>query len=215
MPPIDTRTDEFGSLSQLLAAANESHPQIVAARANLRAAQAGILLADASDRPTVALVGRLEWASHFPTSQFLIKQSTLIHDRSVGVEVSVPLFADFDRTFQIRQARAQAVVSEEELRKTELSVSSDLRKSYSAFVAAAQKSHVAAELVTNARLAFEAISERYHSGVGKIVDVLNARSALADAGQQRVKAIAEWLSTRLDLSTSSGRLDLLLLDGAS
>ena len=47
---------------------------------------------------------------------------------------------------------------------------------------------------------------RYKGGVGNILELLNAQSALANAEQQQIQAQSNWRIARLQLVASLGRL---------
>ena len=55
------------------------------------------------------------------------------------------------------------------------------------------------------------VSGRYKAGLGSILDVLSAQSALANAQQQRVTALYNFQASRFTLTQSIGQLDLTLL----
>ena len=52
----------------------------------------------------------------------------------------------------------------------------------------------------------------YKAGVGNILDLLNAQSALAAARLQRIQAALDWYVARASLARSIGTLDGSLLD---
>jgi hypothetical protein len=52
---------------------------------------------------------------------------------------------------------------------------------------------------------------RYEKGVGSIIELLSAQSALANARQRRVESLLDWRTARLQLAASLGRLNLLAL----
>jgi len=56
---------------------------------------------------------------------------------------------------------------------------------------------------------------RYKAGVGSILDVLNAQSALASARQQRIQSTFNWNTSRATLAQSMGSLDASLLQTLS
>ena len=63
-------------------------------------------------------------------------------------------------------------------------------------------------VLQSARQAFEAASQRYQSGVGNILELLNSQATLAAAEQQRIHAQLEWRTARLQLAASLGSLGM-------
>ena len=53
---------------------------------------------------------------------------------------------------------------------------------------------------------------RYKAGVGTILDLLNAQSALASARLQRIQAMLDWNVSRAALAKAVGTLDSSLLN---
>lgn len=211
LPPIDPDADRLESLTRMIELARSSHPQLVAARASVQAAVATEAGAASTGLPTISVVGTWSRSDHYPTSQFLVKQGTLSNDRSIGLRVSVPLLTGPERAYQIDIARAQAVASEQDLRQAELSVMLEVEKSYQSLLTAAKTLRMSRDLAGNARRSYDFVAGRYQRGVGSIVDLLNAESALANAEQQRVQAVSNWLSARLNLDASVGQFTLALL----
>ena len=63
-----------------------------------------------------------------------------------------------------------------------------------------------AALVDAAQAAMAASRQRYDHGEADLLEMLNAESALADAHQERIRALAEWQAARLKLLAGVGIL---------
>jgi outer membrane protein len=57
-----------------------------------------------------------------------------------------------------------------------------------------------------AQRSFSAAQRRYQAGVGNILELLSAQTALANPQQRRIQALADWRATPLRLAGSLGRL---------
>ena len=68
---------------------------------------------------------------------------------------------------------------------------------------------VSQQLLDAAQAGVDSSRRRYEKDVADILEVLNAQSALADAQQQRIQAIADWQSARLGLLANTGILSQL------
>ena len=53
---------------------------------------------------------------------------------------------------------------------------------------------------------------RYKSGVGTLIDVLNAQSALASAKQQKIQAFLDWQTSKAKVAYALGNLDYTILE---
>jgi outer membrane protein len=65
----------------------------------------------------------------------------------------------------------------------------------------------------NAQLSFDAARHRYEQGVGNILGLLNTQTALANAQQRRVQALADWHTAKLRLASTLGRLEMKDIGG--
>ncbi|KSF44812.1 hypothetical protein AO937_04495 [Pseudomonas aeruginosa] len=62
------------------------------------------------------------------------------------------------------------------------------------------------ELVEQSRQSLEVVQGRYRSGVGSMIELLNALTAYASAEDQHIRALGNWQTSRLRLAASLGRL---------
>lgn len=63
-----------------------------------------------------------------------------------------------------------------------------------------------AEWVEQSNQALQVVQGRYRSGVGSMIELLNALTAYATAEQQHINALNSWQLARLKLAASLGRL---------
>ncbi len=108
-------------------------------------------------------------------------------------------------------ARAQ-----ENLDQVGLNVTLDVWTGYYTLDSANQQLKATADLLKTAEDNEQVALGRYKAGVGSIVDVLTAQTALATARQQRITAELGWEVARAQLALALGRLSSAepLLDGA-
>jgi outer membrane protein len=97
------------SVSQLIDEVRDSHPAVLAAQAQYEAARARIAQAQAQGLPSVNLIAKYN-RNNQPQSPGLGSPTyaSTGHDAYIGVQVSIPLFEEFGRHYQVDQARAQA-----------------------------------------------------------------------------------------------------------
>ena len=191
------------AVDQLIADAVRSHPKILAAQAQWKAAQAQADAARADGRPTLSLFATGD-RSDTPITQVSSKQT--INSRSIGLQISIPLFDGFTRKYKARGAQAQADSKEAELAGVEQQVALEVWKSSQALRSEAENLHSTDILLRSARQSFEVAQGRYKAGVGNILELLKAQSDLAGAQQQRILSLTSWQTARLRLAASLGRL---------
>lgn len=197
------------SVSELLQSAQETHPSLVAARADMEAAQANEKMVRAQGRPSLSLVGRYNANNQSQSSgvgQPYIGSNG--RDRYIGVQVDIPFFEGFSRTYKIRTAQAQVEGKEANLADAELQVAVNVWTSYQSLKVSAENLRTSQDILDSAHDAFKAAESRYQKGVANILEVLTTQTALANAQQQRIQALANWQNARIQLAASVGHLSL-------
>lgn len=197
------------SVAELIEDAERTHPSVAAAKAQLDAAVAKEQQTRAQGLPNVSLVAKYS-QNNQPASLGLGEPQfpATGHDWYIGVQVQIPLFEGFVRTYQVRQAYAQVEVQQDTLDEAQQQVGLDVWKSYQALQTGAHNLDNTSALLDIAKQSFDAAKHRYAAGVGNILELLNAQSSLADANQQRVQALSDWRTARLQLAAKMGRLSL-------
>lgn len=192
------------AVDELLTQARQDHPSVLAAHARLRAAQAAVDERRAANLPSLALTADLTYARSQQSKIFNGDERE--RDRSIGVQLSIPIFDGFGRTYQIRQAQARVDAGRAELAEVEQEVALDLWASYQTLNIETQSLQRTSELVDQSRQSLEVVQGRYHSGVGSMIELLNALTAYSGAEQEHIQTLSRWQTSRLRLAASLGRL---------
>lgn len=191
----------------LLQEADDGDPDIASAVAQLNAAQAQVDKAKADGLPTVSLTSKYT-RNNQPASLGLgIPEFPATgRDWYVGVQVRIPIFDGFLRTYQIREAQAKVAEQEEAVRDARKQVASGVWTEYEAVTASGENVQSSQRLLSIADRSFEAANRRYEMGAGSILEVLNAQSALARAQKERVSSLTDFATATLQLAAKLGRL---------
>jgi outer membrane protein len=213
LPPperdINAGGDFAAGLHELIEEAKRTHPSVVLAEHELAAARADEKAARAHGYPTISLVGGIS-RSNEPLTPSLGSPTIPGHvsNRSVGIEIDVPISDPLWKRGVIAKARAQVQAQEETLYGTEQQVAQDVWSVYTTLKADTDNVVNAEKLLQAAQKSFEATQRRYEGGAGNILELLSAQSAYASAQQQHIQAQSDWRIARLALSASLGRLRL-------
>lgn len=191
-------------LREWLRLAQEQHPAVVAARAQLESARAKLAAVRSEGLPTLDFT-QSEYVNGRPNQGLTATQTT---ESVVGVTLNIPLFDGFGRTYKVRGAQAQIEVKEAELRDIQNQVLGDVAKAHADAVAALRNLQSSRRLLDAAQTALENVQRKYDRGISDILEMLNVQSALADAGQERIRALSEWRSARLRLLANAGTVGL-------
>ncbi len=185
-------------VADLMAEAAAQRPDLAAALAQRDAAQADVTTARATGRPSIS-VGASR--NHLETQGFANQNYN-----SIGVSFSWPVFAGFSTTYRVRQAEAILASREANADQIRLNVSLDVWNAYAGLDTAGEQLKATEALLRSATENEQVALGRYQAGVGTIVDVLTAQSALAAAQQQRIVSEQSWRVARASLALALGRL---------
>ena len=195
-------------LDGLIEEALASHPALVAARAQLAAAEARLASLRSEGFPTLSLShsgflnGRPGTA--LPSSQ--------TYERLTAITLSFPIFEGFSRNYRLHEQRAQIEARRADLAGQQSQVAYEVWRAYEALQVEASSLAASADLMRSASEALEAARARYQAGAADTIDVLNAQKDAASARQERILALASWRLSRLRLLAGLGRLGFWALD---
>lgn len=194
-------------VARLIEEARTRRPDLAAAEAQFRAAQANIDAAKAAHLPTLSLgvgVGRSQ-----------LSGQPAYDSSSIGLTLTIPIFSGFSTAYKVRAAQAQADVQAARREQVRLQVALDVWNAYANLTTATQSVKTAEELLESATQSERVAAGRYRAGVGSILDLLIAQAALAGARQSRIQAGTNWFVSRATLAQAMGALDAGLLSTLS
>jgi outer membrane protein TolC len=204
---IDSTADQIpvsmlaDSVDALIARAVELRPDLAAARAEFEASRSQISVARASRLPSLLLngTGGRTYTTSLPQGG---------NNYTVSLGLRVPLFAGFSRIYDQREAVA---LSDAALARADVlgqQVVFQVFSSYHALQTGARRVATTNDLLASAEQSSDVALARYRAGVGSVLDLLSAQSALADARAQQVLARLEWNTSLAQLAHDSGVLDV-------
>lgn len=206
LPAAPVETTFQKEVDALIGEAQARRPDLRAAEAQLKAAEASVDLARAQGRPTISLAAGPSWQE---------SAGAITQGNSIGLSLNVPLFAGFDTTYRVRSAAAQAEVRAAQRDRLKNQVALDVWRAYQSLTTATQSLKTTADLVASAEQSAKVALGRYKAGVGTVLDLLTAQSALASARLQRIQAQLDWNVYRATLAQAMGALDYTLLQPAA
>ncbi len=195
--PVSVLAD---SVDTLIARAVEARPDLAAARAEYEASRDQISVARANRLPSLELngTGGRTYTSSLPQGG---------NNYTLSLGLHIPLFAGFSRMYDQRQAAALADAAAARTDILGQQVVFEVFSSYYALRTADRRVRTSEDLVASAQLSNDVALGRYKAGVGSVLDLLTAQSALADARAQQVMARLEWNTSLAQLARDAGVLD--------
>ncbi|WP_173059756.1 TolC family protein [Sulfurimicrobium lacus] len=203
-PSLQIPDAQFGrDIAKLIEQARRQRPDLAAAQAQVEAARANVEAARAAGMPTITLgasAGRSDTSISDPSNT-----------SSVGVSINFPLFTGYNTTYRVRAAREQVDVRLAQRERTSQQIALDVWKAYQSVVTGNQAVKTSADLVASAAHSEQVALGRFKAGVGSILDLLTAQSALAGARLQNIQAVYNWHIAKASLAQSMGSLDFSAL----
>ncbi len=193
-----------GDVARLIEEARRNRPDLAAAEAQIKAAQANVAAVQASGRPSISLTSNLNRTDTTSAGP--------LNSAALGVSVSIPLFTGFNTTYRTQAAQAQVETRTAQRDRLSQQVALDVWKAYQNLTTETQSLKTSTDLLASAAQSELVALGRYKAGVGNILDVLTAQSALASARQQNIQALYAWYIAKATLAQSVGQLDFATID---
>ncbi len=187
------------SIEELLNKAASDRPELAAARAEADRAKARIRQVRAAGLPSFVLNGS--------GGRSIVTGGRDYTPYSAVLAMRFPIFTGYRNTWDIREAQLDAEVATENVRSLEQQIGLQVWTSYYALHTATQRLATARDLLASAQQSADVARDRYKAGVGNILDVLTAESALESARAQEVQSRADWLIAVAQLAHDTGSLD--------
>jgi outer membrane protein len=187
------------SVDSIINDALRNRPDLAAARAAAAAAYSQVRVARAAALPSLTLGGN---GARTYTSPSTFAGPSY----SVTLGLSIPIFNGFSRQYDIAAARAQADAISALADQTRQDVVTQVFVSYYTLQTAQQRVATADDLLASAQQSAQVAAGRYREGVGSIIDLLTAQSALANARAQQVQARWQWYTALAQLARDAGVL---------
>lgn len=203
----DSVVDVAASVDTLIGRAITLRPDLASIQAQANALAAEIRVARSAGYPALTLSST---ASYVRTLQTNIGSASNLsgHSYSLLLGLQIPIFNGFSREYEVRVARDEYTAGLAQVTSTRQQITVQVFTSYAALRAATQRVAAAVELLASASQSADVAAGQYREGVGTIVDVLLARSALEQARAEEIQARWEWQTALAQLAHDVGSIDL-------
>jgi len=186
-------------LDSVINAALRNRPDLAAARAQAAAAAAQVRVARSAELPSLTLGSN--------AARTYSRPSTFAGPSyNITLGLAFPLFNGFSRQYDLAAARAQADAISALADQTRQQVVTQVFVSYYALQTAEQRVATADDLLASAQQSVQVAAGRYREGVGSIIDLLTAQTALASARAQQVQSRWQWYTSLTQLARDTGVL---------
>lgn len=189
------------SVDTLIAVATRNRPDLEAVRAQAAAATAQVRVARSGLFPTVSLnANRGSLNSNVPG----LRGQTY----TIGLGFDLPFFTGMSRQYTLQAASEALAAANARTEQTRQQIALQVFTAYYTLQTSTERVRTAADLLASATESESVARGRYREGVGSIVDLLIAQSALADARAQDAQARWQFRAALAQLAHDVGVLGL-------
>ncbi|MFN8178981.1 MAG: TolC family protein [bacterium] len=186
-------------VEQYLAQARRERPDLAAAAAQTRGAEAHVKKVKAEGYPSLSAQGSVSRLHREGTDGYFVPYTATISLR-------MPIFTGFSHGYDVKESEADADAARARQEALEQLVVLQVWTSYYDFKTAEQRLKTTADLLNSAGQSHDVALGRYQEGVGTILDLLTAQASLAGARAADVQARADWFLSLAQLAHDTGTL---------
>jgi outer membrane protein TolC len=188
------------SVDSLIEMAVRNRPELASAQAEAAAAHSQIRVARSANFPALAF-------SATGANNGSDVAGFAGRTYSIGFGVSLPIFTGFSNQYDVSAANEQYRSALARSALTKQQIVQEVFAAYYLLRTSTDRVRTSRDLLASATQSEAVARERYKEGVGSIVDLLIAQSALANARAQSVTARWEWRSSLAQLAHDVGVLN--------
>ncbi len=191
------------SVDTLINRAITLRPDLAQARAAAAQLGAQIRVTQSEYRPSLTLSTIQSYTQSVEGSSSANGPNT-----SLVFGLQVPIFNGYSSQYDVRAARALYTAGLARVTSTQQQIAVQVFTSYTTLQTARERLAAAVELLTSAGQSADVAAGRYHEGVGTILDILVARTALDSARAEDIQARWSWRMALSQLAHDVGSLDV-------
>ena len=195
---------EMKSIDELIEIAREKRPDLLRATANKNAAWHRRNSAFLKNLPSINLTGKLGWSDNEMTGVFSPDSEKI--NGSIGVSLSMPIFAGFANMYGVRSAAASYDRASEQERNTQNEAMLDVFKAYQNYKTAQTVLKQTETLLASATETEKMTAGMYKVGRATMLDWQTAQSELLDAQKQNNAAKYDLYIKRAAVALAIGEI---------
>lgn len=188
----------------LLNQAVQSNPQLKQAQYAIDAAQHKVKATEKTRYPALSFITNL----NDYTQDGERSSANTTRQIQAGIQLSIPIFDGFTRKYQVAEARQNLQQKYVDKEKVEQQLVQEIWKNYNLLEAATDNIHALNALNKSAEQSYSVAQGRYQTGVGNILELINAQNLLAESKMKYSTALTEYLVIRYQLLSYVGTLNI-------
>jgi outer membrane protein len=198
--PADLPLDQVSkTVDELIAEARTIRPDLAAARLEAERADVHIKSVRADGLPSLFASADANRTYYDPSTYASYGDSWALR-----VGLNIPVFRGFETKYNVQKAKDEAAVAAADAESLEQQVILQVWTSYYGLQTANQLVKSSRDLLASAEQSERVALGRYQEGVGTIIDLLTAQSALAEARAEEILARSAWFYALAQLAHDTG-----------
>ena len=198
------------AVEPLIAQARSRRPELAAALVDAEKAATHVRSVRAEALPTLTASAAAGRTYYDPTTYGSEGDSW-----SARLLLTIPLFTGFEARYNVMKAREDAAAVQAQAETLDQQVILEVWTSYYGLKTADQLVRTSRDLLASAEQSERVAFGRYREGVGTIIDLLAAQSALAGARSQEIRARAQWFAALARLAHDTAMVSPVLQAGVA
>ncbi|MEE8044683.1 MAG: TolC family protein [Thermodesulfobacteriota bacterium] len=195
--PLEALRDNVNDLIDI---GMKNRPALAAVQASVREKEAELREAKSEFFPDISATAQVFRFWVRPDGE----SSEYFTNYLLGVQLQVPIFQGFTLINAVRQASAELESARASLRLQEQIVIDEIWNSYYKFRTAVQSVEAADVLLVSSIESYDASLTGFRSGVGDIIELLNAQTTLAEARAEQVQNTTDVFTSYANLINAIG-----------
>ena len=202
---IDTvQLMDLKPIQTLLKDAEQYNPQLKQSEYAISAAQHKVKSLERARYPSVSFISNFNRYTQDGEGSYANTSQQL----QTGIQLNLPIFDGFNRKYQITEARQTLQQRYAEKEKVEQELTKEVWKNYNLLEASIDNTNALKALSKSAEESYSVAQGRYQSGIGNIVELINAQNLLTEANMKYSTALTEYLVIRFQLLSNVGILNV-------
>jgi len=189
-----------GALLQWTDRAEQASPELRALRAQREAARFEVEKAQAGHKPTLDAIA--QWS--ISDSDNVTRVNSRYDNKSIGVQLNVPIYAGGYVNSQVRQALAEQQRIEQALEATRRDLALRVEKEYRGLTEGALRIRALEQAVRSTEVMVQSNRRSFEAGARTLVDILNAEQERVSAMRDLANARYVYMISRIRLRALAG-----------
>ena len=188
------------ALEDAIATANKERVELQVAEAEIKVKDFKVSAAKAERLPALEFIADYGENGNTPFTNAL-------PTRTVGVQLKVPIFNGGLTRGRINEAQSQQRQMVLQLANVRNEVEQEVRQAWQGLTTTTQQVLAAQRSLALAEKELTMARDRFAAGVANNLEVINAQTALTNARENEVSALAQYYAARINLAASQGRAE--------